>query len=177
MTNYSIIMHEKMFDKIASQYDYDTHMKYFSPHVKSIISKICHHYGIKSEWLFIPHRKKEIVMARHVFRYYLKNINKTFLSDTKIGVLTSHIAADHTTIMSSTKSIRNEMRYNDDIKMIIKELEKIEKEEEEKNKIKWVNPFIEIAILIKKSLSENKIKLTETIPNHDLIKFLSTQNL
>jgi hypothetical protein len=173
MTNYSIIMHEKMFDKLAEQYDYDSHMKYFSPHVKSVISKICHHYGIKSEWLFIPHRKKEIVMARHVFRYYLKNINKTFLSDTKIGVLTAYVTSDHTTVMNSTKAIINEMRYNDDVKMIITELEKIE----EDRYVKTEQKFSNISILIKKSILENKIKLTETIPNHGILKLWSTQNI
>jgi chromosomal replication initiator protein len=80
----------------------------FEERLKEAITSVT---GIDSEVMIARTRKREIVQARQLFHYFMKN--GTNLSLAKIGELTG--GHDHATVLHSNKTISNLLENNKDI--------------------------------------------------------------
>jgi chromosomal replication initiator protein len=91
-------------------------------YVESIIKEICKYYSLTAEQVKGKSRKREIVKARFISIYIIKNETDFTLS--AIGRIFNR---DHSTILHSIKIINNTLtlRYDTDISDELREIKKI----------------------------------------------------
>lgn len=87
-----------------------------------IINKVYDHFSVSLETMFLKSRKQELVRARQVTMYLLKEL--TPLSSNKIGKIVGN--KDHTTVLHAIKTIKGQIDVNasfaDTISQLIQEL-------------------------------------------------------
>jgi len=89
--------------------------------VEKILDKVAKKYGITTDDIKGPKRTKDIAYARHISVYLMRKL--TDLSLDKIGM---QVKRDHTTILSSLKTVEKELGANTqtdrDVNELIKEI-------------------------------------------------------
>ncbi|QZX49151.1 DnaA ATPase domain-containing protein [Mycoplasma sp. E35C] len=86
---------------------------------KYVFEKIKHHFGIDEETIKSSKRKNDIVQARHICMYVLKNVYNKNLS--QIGKL---LKKDHTTVKHGIEKIHEEMQTDPVLKDFIENFRK-----------------------------------------------------
>jgi chromosomal replication initiation ATPase DnaA len=87
---------------------------------QKIIKAVCKHQGISEEQINTRTRKKEIVYARHLAIYIIRQNTKMGLKD--IGMQFGDLMFDHTTIIHSINTLNNWISTEEDVKQTVEQL-------------------------------------------------------
>lgn len=87
---------------------------------QQIIKTVCRYQGISEEQINTRTRKKEIVYARHLAIYLIRQHTKMGLKD--IGMQFGDLMLDHTTIIHSINTLNNWIETEEEVRQNVQKL-------------------------------------------------------